>query len=323
MDYTQSIIYKLSRRFNEEEVAFILDQIEAVMCDYNVTAKSSKPVLVDNPGMVAAYIRARRLEGLSENTLKVYLCKYRDFCSYINKPLLQVTTDDIREYLISLTSSASTVDHTRYILTSLYSWFVKEGYLEKNPVDGISRIKYIKNHRQPLSMKELESIRYTCRNNVRQSAILEFMYSTGCRVGEVIKVTMADIDFEDHETHVLGKGGKHRTVYLSDKAEIALRRYIDGYQPTQWLFFSRGHKEKALTASGIEKMLADIGKEAKLPRKLKPHDIRHTTATHALQKGMPLEEIQSMLGHARIDTTLIYADLDRDKVKTDHRRCIA
>lgn len=321
-NYIERLVYKLSRRFTEEEVEFIIDQLEAVMVDYNVEPKTRALAATDNGELVMMFLKAKELQGLSENSIRVYFSKYKHFCSVVNKSLYQVTTDDIRAYLCSLDTSRATVNNTKDILMSLFKWLKAARYIDNNPVEGIGVIKYVKNKRQPLTHKELEELRYACRNDVRRAAIIEFFYSTGCRVGEVEKVTLDDIDWEQNKVTVKGKGGKVRTVPLTDNAQNALKRYMDQYDPETFLFYRKGHKDQGVSKDGYEYIVECAGKAAGFKKKLIPHVLRHTLATHLLQKGAPLIYIQFVLGHARPDTTEIYADVDPTQVLDSVRRLI-
>lgn len=322
MQYIERLLYKLSRRFTEEEVAFILDQLEAVLVDYNIEPKTRALTITDNGELVVEFLKAKQLQGLSESSTKVYFSKLKQFCTFTNKSLFQVTTDDIRAYLYSLETSRATVNNSKVILMSLFKWLKTERYIENNPVEGIGAIKYVKNKRQPLTHKELDDLRYACRNDVRRAAIIEFFYSTGCRVGEISKVTLNDIDWEHNQVTVQGKGGKVRTVPLIDKAQNALKRYMEKYDPEGFLFYRRGHKDQPISRDGYEYIVECAGKAAGFKKKLIPHVLRHTLATHLLQKGAPLIYIQFVLGHARPDTTEIYADVDPTQVLDSVRRLI-
>ena len=319
--FTRSIMYRLSRRFSEEEVNFILDQIEAVLVDYTIKEKTTALAMRNNGDIVTDFLKAKKLEGLSDNSIRVYFSKYKQFNEFVHKSFLDVTRDDIRDYLSSLTTSRCTICNTKDILVSLYKWLVAEGYMNQNPAQGLT-VNFEKNKRRPLTAKEMDDVRYACRNDVRRAALIEFLYSTGCRAGEVVRVKINEVDFEHHKVKVFGKGGKTRFVPLSDNAENALDRYINEYNPSEYLFYRKGHREKPLTVSGIESIVANVGKAAHLNEKLLPHMFRHSIATHLLQKGAPLTDIQCMLGHARPDTTQIYAETDPTQVIDDVRRLI-
>lgn len=319
MDFRQKVLVKLSRRFNDEEICFIMDQIDAVLCDYNLTEKIRAIATENNGDIVVEYLKAKSLEGLSEQSVRVYFSKLKNFSRAIEKSLLAVTRDDIRNYLSSLTVSRVTINNTKDILSSFYKWLEAEGFVDKNPTANLT-ISFEKNIREPLTLKELDNVRYACRNDLRKTAIIETLYSTGCRVSELMNIRLDDMD--EHQIRVTGKGGKTRYVPLSDNARNAIDRYIAEYQPINYLFYRKGHRDKALSKDGIEHIVSCIGKDARLKKKLTPHVLRHSIATHLLRKGAPLVQIQCMLGHARPDTTEIYAHTDTTQVIEDIRRLI-
>lgn len=240
--------------------------------------------------------------------------------------LKQITTNDIRIYLYKTQEtrkiSNATLDNRRVIIQTFFEWAANEGYIGSNPCRNIKAIKYERAQRQPLSGMELERVRNAC-DTVRDKAMIEVLYSTGCRVTELERLNIADVDFEQKEVHLFGKGDKHRTSYLNVKAEFALRNYLETRtDENPALFVSERSPHDRLKKPAIEKRVRQLGELSKIGRRVYPHLIRHTTATDGLDRGMPIEEVQQILGHVNINTTMVYAQVSRANVKRDHRRCI-
>ena len=250
----------------------------------------------------------------------------RDFFFQVNKDLKQITTNDIRIYLYKTQEirkiSNATLDNRRVIIQTFFEWAANEGYIGSNPCRNIKAIKYERAQRQPLSGMELERLRNACET-VRDKAMIEMLYSTGCRVTELERLNIVDVDFEQKEVHLFGKGDKHRTSYLNVKAEFALRNYLETRtDENPALFVSERMPHGRLKKPAIEKRVRQLGELSKIGRRVYPHLIRHTTATDGLDRGMPVEEVQKILGHVNINTTMVYAQVSRANVKRDHRRCI-
>lgn len=325
----EKLLFKLCRTFNNDELKIILDQVDDVLMDYDIKPSSRLPMMWNDEAYILKYFESKMVEGVSEETLKTYKSEIKDFIANIDKPLHEMTTQDIMDYFIQLrrrrTVSDANIDHRRTVIKNLYQWMYENDHIQKNPCLGIKRIKYQKGCRQPLSSRELEQIRYACRNNPRDAALIEFMYSTGCRINEVRHIKVADVDFYNKEVKVIGKGGKERTVFINAQAENAIKRYLESRKnKSEYLFaHTRNMGNRPMDSDTIRKVFKDISEAAGLDRTLKPHEMRHTTATDALQKGMPIEEVQMLLGHSRIDTTMIYARVDTTRLKIDHKKCFS
>lgn len=327
--FREKLIFKLCRTFNNEEVQFILDQIDSVLTDYELREKVSLPSVGDDGVFLQRFLEAKHIEGMSKTSAKVYVSELKDFYRNIAAPITLVSSQNIRDYLIALKTernvSDRSLEHRRIVLNSFYSWMYENDYVTKNPCQRVKRIKYRKTTRQPLTAKEMEQVRYVCRNDLRSTALVEFMYSTGCRISEVCGVRISDIDFYNKEVRVVGKGNKERIVYLNTAAEIAIKRYLNDRKiNTDYLFTqTRSRGNVPVSTDAVRYTFRKIGEAAGLERVLHPHDIRHTTATDALTRGMPIEDVQSYLGHSRLDTTMIYVKLDKQRVKANHKKCFS
>lgn len=244
----------------------------------------------------------------------------------IEKPLNQITTNDIRVYLYNLQKRRSLSNHSlderRLVINTFFEWCKNEEYISKNPCKQIQPIKYEIKPREPLEDIELELIRYGCKT-CREKAIIELFYSTGCRVSEMVNLNKDDVNFKTGEVLLFGKGNKHRISYLNAKSEVALKKYLySRSDDNEALIVSERKPYKRLSKTGVERIVRIIGERSNIGRNLYPHLIRHTTATNALKRGMGIAEVQSILGHEKIDTTMIYAKVSQENVKYNHRKYI-
>ena len=320
------LISRLVGKIPDECIATVRNELSIVMTEYDVVPKTTDLVPYENviPDVAKYYIASKQVEGLSKNTLRNYTIILRTFFNAIRKPMEEITTNDVRAYLYQLQASGkqsnATLDRTRCHLNTFFNWCVDEGYLPKNPVRQIKTIKCEKKERRFLSDEELEIVRDACAD-ITETAIIEFLYSTGCRVSELTSLKRSDVDFQTHEVKLFGKGSKYRTSYMNAKCELTLRKYLlTRSDASEYLFVGRRKPHSKYENRSIEKMLKMIGERANLPFRLIPHILRHTTATHALQHGMDVTEIQKLLGHSKIDTTMIYAKTSQDDVKANHRK---
>lgn len=319
--------YKLGKAFSYDDVEFIMNQVDAVMVGYTVCAKSNLPMASNNGDIVKRYIEEKILEGTKASSIRTYKCRLATFARDVQKPLAEITTEDVRLYLAMLKNirgqKDSSVDGCRIALNGLFEWMKDEGYRGDNPCKKIKKARFFATKRKPLTDNEMDAVRYSCRNHARNSALLEFMYSTGCRAGEIGKVKMSDIDLDRKEVTVTGKGDKTRTVYLNVKAVNAIQRYLKNRRhDSEYLFYGKT-SDAGITVSGIEYIIRQMGIDANLARRIKPHEIRHTMATNAIRGGMPIEELKEILGHESLETTLIYICFNDEKLKHDHSRCLA
>ncbi len=271
------------------------------------------------------FISAKRVEGCSEKSLRYYESTIRNMLEAVDKSECQITTEDLRKYLDDYQKRGSvskvTLDNVRRILSSFFSWLEDEDYIVKSPVRRIHKVKTGKTVKETYSDESLELMRDQCDNN-RDLAMIDLLSSTGIRVGELVKLNRSDIDFENRECVVFGKGNKERKVYFDARTKIHLQRYINEREDNnEALFVSLLKPFSRLEISGVEIRLRKIGRELNL-NKVHPHKFRRTLATMAIDKGMPIEQVQQLLGHQSIDTTLQYAMVNQNNVKESHRKFI-
>ena len=277
----------------------------------------------DNDEVLKLFIDAKRIEGCSDKSLNYYRTTLQLTLKVINKDYFCIITEDLRSFLSNYKEkndvSKTTIDNVRRIISSFFSWLENEDYISKSPCKRIHKVKIGKVVKEVYSDETIELIKQSI-NNKRDLAIVEVLISTGIRVGELVRLDIKDIDFENKECVVLGKGNKQRKVYFDAKTKIHLQQYLDSRKDdNEALFVSLLKPYNRLEISGIEIMLRKIGKKIGLD-KVHPHKFRRTLATKAIDKGMPIEQVQHLLGHSKIDTTLEYAMVDDTNVKLSHKK---
>ena len=279
----------------------------------------------DNSQLVESFISAKRIEGCSEKTLKYYRTTIETMLISVDKSIRYMQTEDLRSYLINYQnkkqSSRVTIDNIRRILSSFFSWLEDEDYILKSPVRRIHKVKTATNIKETYTDEDLEKMRDNC-TEIRDLAIIDMLASTGMRVGEMVLLNRNDIDFNERECIVFGKGSKERVVYFDARTKIHLQNYLRSRtDDNPALFVSLKSPYERLKIGGVEVRLREFGKQLGLQR-VYPHKFRRTLATTAIDKGMPIEQLQQLLGHRKIDTTLRYAMVKQSNVKIAHRKYI-
>lgn len=275
---------------------------------------------------IEAFLGAKRLEGCSERSISYYGSTLHRFADMIEASVSAITTDDIRCYLADYQSinnaSNVTIDNVRRVLSSFFSWLEEEDFIYKSPVRRIKKIRSTRMLKPVYSDEALEGLRDSC-TQIRDLAIIDLLASTGMRVGELVKLNRDDMCFESRECVVRGKGDKERKVYFDARTKVHLKTYLNERDDNnEALFVSLNKPSKRLEISGVELRLRQLGRVANVSR-VHPHKFRRTLATRAIDKGMPIEQVQVLLGHSKIDTTLCYAMVDQANVKQSHRKFIA
>ncbi len=274
---------------------------------------------------ISMFLAAKKIEGRSNKSLKYYQFTIEKMVQSVEKSVRHITTDDLREYLSTYqkdnNSSKVTIDNIRRILSSFFGWLEDEDYIVKSPVRRIHKVKTGKTIKETYTDEQLELMRDSC-NELRDLAMIDMLASTGMRVGELVLLNREDINFEERECIVFGKGDKERVVYFDARTKLHLQNYLDcRTDDNSALFVSLSAPQKRLQISGVEVRLQKIGKSLGI-EKVHPHKFRRTLATMAIDKGMPIEQLQQLLGHQRIDTTLQYAMVKQSNVKIAHRKYI-
>ncbi len=302
---------------NNEQMSQLRKVLDYTFRDINVSSKNNEECS-GNSELIDIFLSAKRVEGCSDKSMHYYRSTLNNAIRKIGKNIRHITTDDLRSYLndYQLTSGATkvTVDNIRRILSSFFSWLEDEDYIVKSPVRRIHKVKVGKTVKETYSDEALEQMRDHCEG-IRDLALIDLLASTGMRVGELVKLNRNDIDFENRECIVTGKGDKQRRVYFDARTKIHLQRYFaERIDDNPALFVSLLAPYDRLQISGVEIRLRRLGRELNIP-KVHPHKFRRTLATMAIDKGMPIEQVQHLLGHQSLDTTLQYAMVNQTNVK--------
>lgn len=289
------------------------------------TDSTTEDASTENMQLTDAFLSAKRIEGCSEKSLSYYRKTIETMSEKIGKGITHITTNDLRSYLTDYQterkSSKVTIDNIRRILSSFFSWLEDEDYILKSPVRRIHKVKTAVTIKETYTDEALETMRDHC-DSLRDLALIDMLASTGMRVGELVLLNRDDINFEERECVVFGKGSKERMVYFDARTKIHLQNYLDQRTDSNnALFVSLKAPYERLQIGGVESRLRELGKRLSLPR-VHPHKFRRTLATMAIDKGMPVEQLQRLLGHQRIDTTLQYAMVKQSNVKIAHRKYI-
>ncbi|RGU48475.1 integrase [Olsenella sp. AF16-14LB] len=276
-----------------------------------------------NETLLQAFLTAKGVEGCSPKTLQYYEDTLARVLATIDKPIAAIESDDLRQYLndyeITRHTSKVIIDNIRRIMSSFFSWLEDEDYIVKSPVRRIHRVKTAQVAKETLTDEELETLRDACKNK-RDLALVDLLASTGMRIGELVRLDVADVNMQERECIVTGKGNKQRPVYFDARAKLHLTEYLETRADSDLaLFVSLDSSASRVTVGGMELRLRNLGKKAGVSR-VHPHKFRRTLATHAIDKGMPIEQVQKLLGHAKIDTTMHYAMVNQSNVKASHRR---
>ena len=296
---------------------------------YEINIRTDEMRLVEeneiNHRLINSFISSKKVEGCSERTTKYYEETIIKFIDDSNKFIKNIDTDDIRNYLSQYKEESNcgstTIDNIRRILSSFFSWLEDEDYIVKSPVRRIHKVKTAQLVKDTLSDENIEHLRDNCEN-IRDLSLIELFISTGMRVGELVRLNRDDIDYQNRECIVTGKGDKQRKVYFDARTKIHLQKYVNSRTDTNdALFVSLLAPNNRLEISGVEIRLRRLGRELNIP-KVHPHKFRRTLATMAIDKGMPIEQVQHLLGHQSLDTTLQYAMVNQNNVKLSHHKFI-
>ena len=319
-DIVQGMLPYLNNAQNEK----LQEVLQYVFADYEVREKQ-KQGKISKQNFVELFLSAKRIEGCSEKSLKYYKATIEAMLNELQKDVKHIVTDDIRGYLTEYQekkkSSKVTIDNIRRILSSFFAWLEDEDYILKSPVRRIHKVKTGTNIKETYSDEALEIMRDNC-TELRDLAIIDILASTGMRVGEMVSLNRSDIDFNERECIVFGKGSKERVVYFDARTKIHLKNYLESrVDDNPALFVSLKAPYERLKIGGVEVRLREFGKRLGV-QKVHPHKFRRTLATMAIDKGMPIEQLQQLLGHSKIDTTLQYAMVKQSNVKIAHKKYI-
>lgn len=318
----KTILDELKNSFDENQLNIIETTLNNVLFKKEILdVVSNQPQT--NEDALYSFLSAKKIEGCSPRSIIFYQVTLQKMFIFLQKLYIFINTEDIRYYLSNYQAShnisQATIDNMRRIISSFFTWLENEDYIIKSPARRIHKVKIPKMVKETFSEETVELMRQNC-NNIRDLAIIDTLFSTGMRVGELVKLNISDVDFSNKECLVLGKGNKQRRVYFDAKTKIHLQQYLRTRKDeNKALFVSMLEPHNRLKISGVEITLRKIGKRININH-VHPHKFRRTLATKAIDKGMPIEQVQHLLGHAKIDTTLGYAMVDDENVKISHKK---
>lgn len=319
----KEVLQRMLPLLDNFQVSELKHTLETVLCKYLEDYPDKNEI--SSQELLQKFLKSKRIEGCSEKTLSYYQKTIDRMLMNTGKEVMHIMTEDLRLYLTNYQQqnnlSRVTIDNVRRILSSFFSWLEDEEYLIKSPIRRIHKVKVTSSIKDTYSDEDLEKIRDSCEEK-RDLALIDMLASTGMRVGELVLLNQADIDFNERECKVLGKGNKERIVYFDARTKIHLQEYLDSRtDDNNALFVSLKAPHTRLTIGGVESRVREIGKRLEI-EKVHPHKFRRTLATKAIDKGMPIEQLQQLLGHKRIDTTLQYAMVKQSNVKLAHKKYI-
>ena len=321
----QTVLDGMRAVLTENQLDMLTDVTRKALSECEITPKATEEEQrnKENVELLGAFISSKKVEGCSDKTIHYYKSSIEKLIAAVKKNVCDIATNDIRCYLAEQQEqrglSKVTIDNLRRIYSSFFSWLEDEDYITKSPVRRIHKVRTDALVKEVLTDENIEVLRDSCQE-LRDIAMIDLLLSTGMRVGELVKINREDIDFQERQCIVFGKGNKEREVYFNARTKIHLKKYLEQRTDTNpALFVSLHEPHTRLTISGVEVRLRQLGKRVNL-NKVHPHKFRRTLATMAIDKGMPIEQVQKMLGHVKIDTTLHYAMVNQTNVKIAHRK---
>lgn len=313
---------------DSDKLRDILERVDITMGEYEITKKQTDLIPASGipEDLLKCYLASKAIANLSQGTLKQYRYKLIHFFKSVNKPYTEISTNDIRLYLgkfkLERNASNSYMETVRITLNGFFQWMAVNGYIQSNPCLNIEKIKYIPKHRDALSTLSLENLRLNCVHP-REKALVDFMFSTGCRVSECSDVLLSDVNWEQNTVYIRnGKGGKDRFIRFNDESKVSLREYLntrDDDNPALWVSTKRPHQQ--IQSHALENIIKQIGNRAGIH--VYPHKLRHTFATIGLRNGIPIDKLQTLMGHADPKTTLIYAEQDKSQIQMEHLKAFS
>ena len=321
---TNDVVQQMLPYLNNAQIEKLQDVMEHILWNYDI-APADREKQEQEHNYLTLFLQAKRVEGCSEKSLKYYEKTIQKMLNGVGKTVKEIVTEDIRAYLTGYQkqrqTSKVTVDNVRRILSSFFSWLEDEDFIVKSPVRRIHKVKTAKVVKDTYTDEALELMRDNC-TTTRDLAMIDLLASSGMRVGELVTLNREDINFNERECVVLGKGNKERLVYFDARTKIHLQNYFDARtDDNPALFVTLKQPFERLKIGGVETRLREMGRRLKIP-KVHPHKFRRTLATTAIDKGMPIEQVQQLLGHQKIDTTMHYAMVKQQNVKLAHRKYI-
>lgn len=325
--FRNELTARLMQSLPQDQVQSVLQALDATIGSYDISHKPVALITTDGvPEVVKYYLVSKAVENLSPGTLKIYRLRLIDFFTVVKKIPSDIRAADIRMYLFfckdQRNSSDAYLDNIRRILNAFFSWLAANDYAIKNPCASVERVKYQAPQRVPLTAYEMEDLRWNCQT-IREKALIDFLFSTGVRASECHAVNIEDIDWQSRSVVIHhGKGNKRRLVYFNAESELTLRKYLESRtdsNPALFVTIRNPHHRMGIKA--LQNEVAKIADRCHMH--VYPHRLRHTFATSGLRGGMPLDKLQALMGHAKPETTLIYAKLDQTDLQREHQRVYA
>ena len=322
-ELTMAVLQNMNKHLNNDQLKNLNEVLEITLLYYNVEKIEENYDDTNNNQIIKLFLSSKRVEGCSNKSLKYYDFILNKLLFNINKNIINITSNDIRKVLDNYQKSNSvtkvTIDNNRRVLSSFFTWLEQDDYIIKSPVRKIHKIRTTKIIKETISDECIERLRENCEN-IRDLAIIDLLISSGIRVGELVKLNISDVDLINKECIVLGKGDKERKVYFDAKTKLHLEQYLlSRSDNNDALFVNLQKPHKRLNIAGVEIRLRNLGKKLDI-NKVHPHKFRRTLATKAIDKGMPMEQVQHLLGHTKVDTTLQYAMVEQNNVKIAHKK---
>ena len=320
------LMIELNGKVSDEELEMICNKVRICAQSYSISRIGTEIATLNGyPKELEIFLVAKKIEGRSMGTLELYKGRLEDMFNVVGKPVRDITSNDLRLYMYNYQNnngvSDRTLDNCRLTLSSFFKWCYDEGYIDKNPCASIRPIHYDAKPREPLNDIEMETLRRGCVTP-RDAAVVETFYCTGCRCSELTGLNISDVDFNTREVKLFGKGKKYRTSYLSARGVLAIQEYLDSRTDNNPALFVQSKKPFArLKNGGVEWIITCVAKRSGI-EEVYPHRIRHTFATDALDSGMDVTDLQTILGHSSVDTTLIYAKVNPENVQNAHKKHI-
>lgn len=320
------LMVELNGKVSDDQLEMICNEVRRCAQSYNISRVGTEIATIEGyPKELEIFLVAKKIEGRSMGTLELYKTRLEDIFNVVGKQLRDITSNDLRLYLYNFQAqrgvSDRTLDGCRLVMSSFFKWCYEENYIDKNPCASIRPIHYDAKPRDPLNDLEMETLRRGCVTP-RDFAVVETLYSTGCRCSELTNLDRTDVDFETREVKIFGKGKKYRSSFLSARGVLAVKEYLDSREDDNpWLFAGTKKPWNRLKNGGVEWIVTCIAKRSGVAD-VYPHRIRHTFATDALEAGMDVTDLQTLLGHSSVDTTLIYAKVNPAGVQNSHHKHI-
>lgn len=327
-EFVTNVLEAMMAEITPEQCGKLKEALYIALQEYELSKRSTELMDVDKSYVhyLQLFLARKKTEGKSDRTIEQYRLHLTHMLQCLNMSVDKITENDLFVYLAKYKKNRGVsnvyLDNIRLVFSTFFTWLNAKGYIHKNPTAGLEPIKAEKKIKQPFTDEELEKLRRTCGQE-RDLALVEFLYSTGVRVSELVALNRKDIDFYGKNVVVYGKGSKERETYLTATSCLHLKAYLDDRDDeNEALFVSARAPHTRLTVAGVEKILRRIGQGAGV-KKVHPHRFRRTMATNVLKKGMPLEEVKELLGHTKLDTTMIYCTVSRENVKHSHQRLMS